>query len=235
MNSRLFKILTGWLLLAMQLVASEANSSPSLEPPYESDPFPIGKLKPEILNKFMPFILAEVEQEFSHQNDTRTRRDTREYGFSFFKMLDGDFSYTPPPEVYQQLGAHICQALGHDPIEFTNIILSVYEKDFYLEPHVDVSLENLYNNASFYFDERVYGLVIEPDPTGHLYFVQWEGEGLVPPLDLEPVYSLEEDIGTLFCLEGPLRQTPYFHGVSAVSNRRISLTFRTTAFTNSNP
>ena len=71
------------------------------------------------------------------------------------------------------------------------------------------------------------GFIIEPDPTGHLYFAKWEGKGMIPPLDIEPIYSLKEEAGAIFCLEGAFRQTPYFHAVSPVSNRRISITFRT--------
>jgi len=191
-----------------------------------SSPFPVGILDPQVLDELMPQITEEIAKEFSHQNDSRTRRDTRQYGFNFFKMLNGDFSYTPPPEVYQQLGAHLCKAFGHEPVEFTNIILSVYEKGFRLEPHVDVSAKTPYKDAPFYFGERVYGIVIEPDLTGHLYFAKWEGDGLAP-LDMMPVYSINEQVGSIFCLEGAFREAPYFHGVSSVSNHRITLTFRT--------
>lgn len=194
----------------------------------ESGPLPIGVLDVTILEKFTPLIMEEVREEFSHQNDSRTQRDTRQYGFSFFKMLSGDFSYLPPPQFLQELGFEICKAFGHTPPdEFTNIILSVYKKGFHLEPHVDVNSENLYGSAPFYFGELIYGIVIEPDPTGHLYFAKWEGEGLVPPLDVEPVYSLEEQAGTIYCLKGDFRKTPFFHGVTTVSNERISITFRT--------
>jgi len=229
------------VILSFYLVASETNpikeplfqkTSLSIDNSYESNPFPIKTLDPQILAEFMPLIMREVAKEFSHQNDHRTRRNTREYGLNYFKMLRGDFSYKTPPEFYQQLGAHICKEFGHNPIEFTNIILSVYEKDFYLEPHVDVSAKDLYvrdidGNAPFYFGERVYGIVIEPDSNGHLYFVKWEGEDLVSPLGLTPIYSLKENTGTIICLEGDFRQTPYFHAVSPVSNHRISITFRT--------
>ncbi|MEI8365459.1 MAG: hypothetical protein WCF65_03480 [Parachlamydiaceae bacterium] len=195
---------------------------------YGSSPIPQGMLDPQLLDEFMPFIRAEITREFTHQEDSRTHRDTLHYGFNFFKMLSGDFSYDSPPEFLQHLGTHICYAFGHEPpAEFTNIILSVYDKGFYLEPHVDVSIKDLYGNAPFYFGERVYGIVIEPDPTGHLYFSKWEGGGLVPPLDIESIYSVEEQAGTIFCLEGDFRQTPYFHAVSPVSNHRISITFRT--------
>lgn len=185
------------------------------------------QLDPEILLQFFPDIMGEVAKEFVQQNDARTQRNTREYGYSFFKMLQGDFSYASPPPFFQELGAHICKAFGHEPIEFTNIILSYYEEGFHLEPHVDVSVQDLYGNAPFYFDENVYGIVIESDPTGHLYFVKWEGDGLMLPLDLEPLYSLTEFPGIAFCLQGEFRKTPYFHAVSRVSHRRISITFRT--------
>lgn len=214
------------------LICGVILSSFPLDTSYASSPFPIKTVDPQILAEFMPQIMAEVAKEFSHQNELRTRRNTREYGLRFFKMLRDDFSYITPPEFYQRLGAHICKAFGHDPIEFTNIILSVYEKGCYLEPHVDVNAKDLYvreldGNAPFYFNERVYGIVIEADSTGHLYFVKWEGKDLVPPLDLKPIYSLKEEAGTIFCLEGDFRQTPYFHGVSPVSNHRITITFRT--------
>jgi hypothetical protein len=193
-----------------------------------ADPIPIGVLDQEILDEFIPQVISEVAKEFKHQNDGRTRRDTREYGFSFFKMLNGDFSYDPPPAFFQELGKHVCIALGHEPPkEFTNIILSLYGKDYHLEPHVDVSIKNLYGNAPFYFSERVYGAIIEADPTGHLYFAKWEGEGLAPSLDINPVFSLQEQTGTIFCLEGDFRYKPYFHAVTSVSKQRISLTFRT--------
>lgn len=215
-------------LIALLLAISHPKVSASLAPSTSEEcSIPQAQLDPQILAQFTPLIMAEIEKTFSHQNDGRTRRDTREYGYSFFKMERGDFSYSPPPPFFQELGAHICKALGHEPVEFTNIILSRYEKGFHLEPHVDVNAKNLYGDGSFYFDENVYGLVIEPDPTGHLYFVKWEGEGLRPPLNLEPVFSIDEHQGTIFCLQGDLRKTPYFHAVSPVSQHRISITFRT--------
>ncbi len=212
---------------AEALCQKEINEPLSTNHTKEANPFPMGTLDPQILAEFEPLIMAEIAKEFSHQDNARTRRNTREYGFSFFKMLNSDFGYSSPPEFFQTLGAHICKALGHEPVEFTNIILSVYEKDFHLEPHVDVNQKDLYGDVPFYFGERVYGIVIEPDPTGHLYFAKWEGEGLTPPLDIEPIYSIDEQAGSIFCLEGDFRQTPFFHAVSPVSNKRITITFRT--------
>lgn len=190
----------------------------------QTNPFPQSQLNSEILDFFYPLIMEEVKKEFAHQNDARTRRDTREYGYSFFKMENGDFSYTPPPEFLNFLGSEICQALGHPPQKFTNIILSFYEKGFHLEPHFDTNSSD--PHKGYFFDENVYGIIIETDPTGHLYFIR-DDVSLVPQLDHEHEYFLEEKPGTIFCLQGKYRKIPFFHGVTHVSKRRISITFRT--------
>ncbi len=183
------------------------------------------QLDPLILQKFYPAIMNEIEKEFAHQEDSRTKRNTRTYGYSFFKMENNDFNFTPVPEFLQILGQHICESLGHPKVEFTNVILSMYEEGFYLEPHVDTNPSD-FPNKNYHFDENVYGLIVEPDSTGHLYFIRHDND-LVPPLDLPILYSLEEHPGTIFCLKDSLRKAPYFHGVTSVSKRRISLTFRT--------
>ncbi len=204
------------------------NSPLSVNPNVSSQetPIPLSILKQDLLESYMPAILAEVDKELSEQNDHRTHRCTREYGFSFFKMEKNDFYFDPPPHFLQNLGAEVAKACGDEPVYFTNIILSVYDADFNLEPHADVSEKNRYGDAAFYFGEKVYGLVVEADPTGHLYFVKWE-DGIKPPLNLEKIYEVEEKPGSAFCLTGEYRTSPYFHGVSKVSKRRISLTFRT--------
>jgi len=186
-------------------------------------PFPQGQISSEVLSQFYPMIMEEIEKEFSHQNTSHTHRDTREYGYSYFKMEEGDFSYLPPPEFLSMLGKEVCQALGHPTEEFTNIILSLYEEGFHLRPHVDTHVAA--NTKGYYYDENVYGIIIEADPTGHLYFVRDEVNPM-PPLDLAPIYNLEETTGSIFCLKGDFRMPPYFHGVSGVSKRRISITFR---------
>lgn len=190
----------------------------------QSNPFPIGQLDPEILDRFYPEIMEEVEKEFSLQNTDRTICNTREYGYSFFKMENGDFSYSPPPQFLQDLGIEVCKALNQPPENFTNIILSLYIEGFHLEPHIDINASDAHDKG-YYFDENVYGVIIEADPTGHLYFIRDE-ENSVPPLNLDPLYSIEEKPGSIFCLQGDYRKAPYFHGVSEVTKRRISITFR---------
>lgn len=189
----------------------------------DAPPFPQSQLDPILLESFYPQIMSEVEKPFFYQNDGRTHRGTREYGYSFFKMETGDFSYSPPPLFLQQLGAKICEALGDPQQEFTNIILSLYDEGFHLEPHVDTNATD--PHKGYYFEENVYGIIIAADATGHLYFVRDDAH-LRPPLDLKPIYALEEKPGLIFCLKGTYRKSPFFHGVTKVSNHRISITFR---------
>lgn len=192
-------------------------------PLFASDPFPIGFIDQETLNLYAPKIYEVLEGELAHQNDGRTNRLTKEFGYSFFKMERGDFTYTAPPPFLQELGYKVCEALDHPPKDFTNFIISLYEEGYILEPHVDVACSDPYHG--FYFDERVYGVILEIDPEGHLYFIKHEGNEPAP-LDGRPVYSLNEIPGMVFSLEGELRNAPYHHAVSRVANRRVSLTFR---------
>lgn len=120
MKQKLLSLLISEMVFFSHLAASEIKLIK--EDAFQNDllseksPIPQGKLDPQILANFMPFILAEVTNEFAHQNDSHTRRDTRQYGFNFFKMLNGDFSYSTPPAFFQELGALICKALGHEPV-----------------------------------------------------------------------------------------------------------------------
>ncbi len=179
------------------------------------------------LQKYTDQIMQEATREGATQDDGRTQRKTVEYGYSFFKLEKGKRDYTPPPKFLQELGKKACQVLGHEaPAAFTNIILSVYNSGYHLEPHVDVDQTTGYD---FWFSERVYGVVVQPDTTGHLYLAEYEGDGPVP-LDLQHTYDLDEQVGTVFCLQGEQRHGPCYHGVTNISDHRISLTFRTVEF-----
>ena len=195
---------------------------------YEQDPFPKSQISLDALEPYMDEVHAEIKKEFSYQHDERTHRDTREYGYSFFKMKNGDFNLTPIPGFLQDIGSLVCQSLGHSKQIFTNIILSLYKEGFHLEPHVDSHATHRYSEK-FYFEENVYGIIIEPDEDGHLYFVL-DGENFSPRSGLDSFYELEEKVGSTFCLQGKFRIKPYFHGVSKVKKRRISITFRTVIF-----
>lgn len=189
---------------------------------------PEGKLEAELLAPYIPLVMEELSKEFSLQNTSRTQRCTREYGYRFFELEKGNKEFTPIPEFFQKLGDEICKGLGHPPQTFMNVILSIYDEGFHLEPHMDIYEKMPFSNRDYFFGENVYGIVIEPDSSGHLYFVTTE-EAL-PPLGLDPIYSLEEVVGSIYCLSGPFRRFPYFHGVSRVAKQRITITFRTVCF-----
>eukprot|EP00009_Paramoeba_aestuarina_P012315 CAMPEP_0201527300 /NCGR_PEP_ID=MMETSP0161_2-20130828/34690_1 /ASSEMBLY_ACC=CAM_ASM_000251 /TAXON_ID=180227 /ORGANISM="Neoparamoeba aestuarina, Strain SoJaBio B1-5/56/2" /LENGTH=199 /DNA_ID=CAMNT_0047928061 /DNA_START=287 /DNA_END=886 /DNA_ORIENTATION=- len=166
--------------------------------------------KEKILNTF------DVEG-FVLQDDGLTRRGTREYGYSFFGMEQGEFAFKEPPAYVQELGDLVCERMGKEKRRFTNIILSNYHEGFYLQPHADMDEEQSeQQNLRFFFAEEVFGVIIQPDNTGHLYFEK----------DGEKVVELEEKEGLLFALEGTLRHLPYNHAVTSVEKRRISVTFR---------
>ena len=167
-----------------------------------------------------------VENALSYQDTTRTQRKTREYGYSFFQLEQGGREYTAIPEYLQGLGNAVCQALGKSPRPFSNVIVSLYESGFHLEPHVDVDVNQDYH---FYFHEDVFGVILESDASGHLYITRHDDLDSLPPPG-NPVWELVEAPGVAFCLEGNLRHHPYFHGVTPVTHRRISVTFREVGF-----
>lgn len=192
------------------------------------EPIPVGKLDESILDPFLPFITQELNKEFALQNDGRTRRCTREYGYSFFRLENGDYTLSPIPPFFQELGELVCKEFGYPSDTFTNVILSYYDQGYHLEPHEDIN-DSMPIQKGYFFDEQVFGIVIEADATGHLFFVKDE-INRIPLLTLEPVYHLQEEKGTIYCLEGPFRKFPYFHGVTEVTNKRISITFRKVIF-----
>jgi len=222
--------------LCLSLVFSVFINLCFLAPAYsmmgqDEDPVYTARLAPQTLANFSPLVLSELGLETAFQDTVRTQRKTREYGYSFFQMMNGNFTYAQPPEFLNELGKEVCKALGRPEIQFTNFILSLYEPGFHLEPHVDMDKSG-FQNHGFCWGEEVFGVIIEPDVTGHLYYVKYEGDDSVPPLNLNHVYELEENAGTVFMMKGKFRHAPYNHGVSEVSRHRISVTFRTTEIKN---
>lgn len=193
-----------------------------------SSPIPIGRLAKERLSSFLPAITEELRKESILQDDGRTKRGTIEYGYSFFALESCDRSFRSIPSFFQDLGEIVCKELGHFAPQFTNVILSVYNEGFHLEPHEDVN-DQMEEKRCYYFGNQVYGIVIEADSIGHLYFVKDE-VNRIPPLDLPKIFEVKEEDGTVYCLTGDYRKFPYFHGVSKVGNKRISVTFRTVEF-----
>ena len=115
--------------------------------------------------------------------------------------------------------------------DYLNVIVSVYHKDYQLEPHVDVDFSDRITDGKhvdFCFGETVIGVVLRPDSKGQFYIIESSAKN--PQLDLKHAIRLDEKLGTAFLLTGALRRKPYYHGVSPVESLRISVTFRTVQF-----
>lgn len=169
------------------------------------------------------------------QSTTHTIRRTAMFGYSYFNLARRDRTFvTIPPllrslcsECIEKLALAGCDNLGSAE-QYTNVILSFYEKGYRLEPHEDVDQTHLTAEgtpADFFFGESVIGCVIQNDesspslPPGS-FFVQTEGTRKV----------LDERPGLVYLLDGVLRRAPFLHGVTVVQKSRISVTFRTVHF-----
>lgn len=186
---------------------------------------PTAHLKKNNTDYFSKIFNKLIDKNFEHQNNGRTNRKTLEYGYSYFRLEQGDKHYVEPIPELSALGEIVCAALGHEPVLFNNFIISLYEKDFNLEPHVDIHKKSP-QNFDFYFGDRIYGVILEADSSGNFYFTHFSKIGF-PPIDNPVIHQLEESPGIVFCLENELRHEPYFHGVSKIANQRLSVTFRT--------
>ena len=187
---------------------------------------PIAEINSTIVATTLAKVMADLEDEsyWHQQADHRTQRITRQYGYDYFKLEEGDFSKMPIPSYLQLLGDKVSKALGEPRPDFSNVIVSLYQPGFSLEPHEDTNIL-MAEDKGYYFDDRVYGVVLQADPQGHLYFV-YDETCEIPELDTPHILDVEESPGLCFCLQGKFRQRPYFHGVSQVANQRVSVTFR---------
>ncbi len=166
-----------------------------------------------------------------------TTRRTRNYGYDFDLLKEGDRTFADfPPALFRLCAETILQletVTGKKlpaPEAFTNCIVSDYEPDFRLKPHIDVNRDRAERfNSGFYFGP-VIGVVLIADtlpkntppssPRGTLYLLD----------EKKQKHPLDEVDGMAFLLDGPNRDR-YPHGVDVVHTRRLSVTFRTVEFT----
>ncbi|MBY0462618.1 MAG: hypothetical protein K2Q34_05515 [Alphaproteobacteria bacterium] len=154
----------------------------------------------------------------------------------YFNLVKGDNAFTKIPPYLMDLCGVSIDAFGPlyklgNAEDYLNVIISVYHKDYQLEPHVDVDFSDRITDGKFvdfYFGKNVIGVVLRPDSKGQFYIIESSAEK--PQHDLSHAIRLDEKPGTAFLLTGPLRRKPYYHGVSLVENSRISVTFRTVQF-----
>lgn len=169
------------------------------------------------------------------ENTKTTLRETYNFGYNYFAMRHGDYSATEIPHFLKNLCQHCIQSfpdsqdLGHSQ-EYNNVIVSIYDAGYCLEPHIDVDIHDQMTDGKkvdFYFGENVLGVVLVPDVEGKFFISEASS-------DIHScksrISSLNETAGTVFLLQGKYRRHPYLHGVSHVKNKRISVTFRTVYF-----
>lgn len=163
-----------------------------------------------------------------HQDTRYTTRRTVNFGYSYFKMMEGDKSFTPIPSPLVQCLSHAIRKLcSITPIAYqnaeayTNCIVSWYGPGYQLEPHIDVDVAD---GQGFGFGDEIIGIVLQSDPKGKFFLQKADS---LPQYDAINAHLIAEQNGTVFALKGTHRRAPWYHGVSPVQSERISLTFRT--------
>jgi len=184
--------------------------------------------------KAVSTLMGSTEQPSHRQNSPHTHRTTIEFGCAYRELKKGKRQFSNPPPAISLLFDYARQALlkSHGasisiPENFDNCILSCYQTGDQLQPHIDID-EKSYQDGrtAFYFGEPIIGLVLQSDSTGCLYLQHHTGAS-IPVYDPETAAHLEEKNGLAFIFTHEARHAPYYHGVSPVTNSRISLTYRT--------
>lgn len=207
---------------------------------------PVCSLEPALISSVSEKLkeLFQNQHLFHSQKDERTIRDTIQYGYNFFKLEQGDLTYAPIPEFLHDLGNEILAAFGFENVlPFDNVIISVYESGYHLEPHEDTDIvresnnsinlnqhytDRMENRKEYAFAENIFGVVIVADGSGRFYILHDPSStnSTVSIEKAETVFELNESPGVAFMLSGEARRRPFLHGVSEVCDRRVSVTFR---------
>lgn len=159
------------------------------------------------------------------EHKKKTRRTSINCGWDFTKLKAGEKIWHEPPPVVTELYARVkisLEAATHGlmlPDSFGNAIISRYSKGDKLQPHVDLNRALAEKKGlKGYFGEQIIGVSITADKTGNLFFSSPEGD-----------IHLQESDGLCFVLQEDFRHT-YPHGITEVSQDRLSVTFRTVEF-----
>lgn len=199
---------------------------------------PVKKLNAQAINNcnkwLESYLKTKPHQEL--QVTPYTNRKTISFGHDYFKLAENDRTFTEIPECLVKLCKGLVESFSEqynlpDYEKFTNVIISIYDKGYKLEPHVDVSHLNMAvgdKPVNFYFGEHVIGVILKADKVGHLYITQSLNNE--KPHNQSPILELQETTGLGYLLTGQLRYKPFYHGVTSVKNLRISVTYRTVEF-----
>lgn len=206
----------------------------NLNLPDKYSPIPTTIVKSELTNLAKDFINTKLQYyEYVQQTTPNTNRLTYNFGYSYFKLQVGDQSFVDIPECFINLLQQALNQLNDiavirnlDATTYKNCIVSIYGKNDKLEPHIDV-VDSPKRN--FYFGDDVIGIVIEPDSEGKFYILKSESSQS-PIYNSNTAMHVDEQAGSAFLLGGINRKFPYYHGVSPVAKKRVSITFRTVCF-----
>lgn len=197
---------------------------------------PLSKINSESVDTVMKYLQKDNNKKIAFQKTSKTMRKTYSLGYDYFALSDGIDTFTPIPDYLKML----CQECIHSfskeyqlgkAEDYLNVIVSFYEPGYRLEPHVDVDFSDRITDGkhvNFYFGENVLGIILQADPTGKLYFLKSDEESLLD--NQEKFLELNEFSGMTYLLNQHLRRKPFYHGVSQVTEHRLSVTFRTVKF-----
>lgn len=196
------------------------------------------KIANPIVNKALDLIHSDMQPTAKNfQQTIHTIRKTYSFGYDYFSLHNGDRTFTEIPKFIEELCQHCIESLDTDGSlgnykEYTNIIVSIYEAGYCLQPHIDVDHREQISDGKmvdFYFGSQLFGVILEADQEGRLYFVKSDSD--TDFSQSKKIVELDETAGMTFLISGDLRHKPYYHGVSKVIKSRVSVTFRTVKFT----
>ena len=183
-------------------------------------------------------VLAMLNQGYAYSwsDAGEPSRRTLNYGWNFLALEKGERTFIEIPREIELLRRDVFEALapqiaGAKSVEaYDNVIVSIYDKGEAIIPHIDRDGKHeSAHGLDYNFGETILGVVLEADESGRLRFIRHDAEGK-PPLSARAELELDERKGLAFLFQNEFRHFPYFHAVSPVSSRRISVTFRSTHF-----
>lgn len=189
----------------------------------------------DLIEETQKFVLNYVNSHQWKEGNLLTRT-TLNFGWNFVELEENHKVYIELPDVLKTLRSLVFKlfkdkiADGETPETFNNAIVSIYETGHFLEPHIDCDFSRMKKKGLCYsFGEAILGVIIEADEQGCLKFFFHDQEGK-PNISQDSCIPIQEKSGMAFLIQGPLRYAPYYHGVSTVLKRRISITFRKVYF-----
>lgn len=180
--------------------------------------------------------LPSYNQYLWKDSNGKTKRITINFGYSFIELEQNKKKYIEMPQEIEALKQaafkKVCSQVPKvkDASFFDNVIITIYEKGHFLEPHVDVDADDTKAPPrNFYFEDPILDVILVPDETSSLSFTYHDKPGK-PSMSDPVILKAIEKKGEVCILEGKLRSKPYFHYVPPASKLRISVTFRKVTF-----